>query len=165
MATRLANVKERRTHAGTLAFLVLVPLADVVAALLAYLYGATAGAWLVTSLAWCAVNLVAFLHSDLTATIFFILLILCGLTVLLAKKGDNKAAGCLLSPLLIGLWLLLHFVFHVLGNSFVPNVDRFLFAFPNPRSFFTQLYPLGGLAWLVLHLLLHIDDDTPAATW
>ena len=164
MATHLANAKERHTHAGTLAFLVLVPLADVVAALLAYLYGATAGAWLATLLVWCAVSLVAYLHADLTATIFIILLIPCGLTVLLAKKVDNKAAGCLLSLPLIGLWLLLHFAFHVEGNSFIPNVDRFLFAFPNPRSFFTQLYPLGGLAWLALHLLLHIGDDTHATT-
>ena len=164
MTTHLANVKERRQHAGTLAFLVLVPLADVVAALLAYLYGATAGAWLVTFLVWCAVSLVAHLHYDLTATIFLILLIPFGLTVLVAEKADNKAAGCLLGLVLVGLWSVLHFLFHLQGISFVPNVDRFLFAFPNPRSFFTQLNPLGGLAWLVLHLLLHIGDDTPAAT-
>jgi hypothetical protein len=163
MATHRANTKERGPHAGTLAFLVLVPLADVIAALLASFYGATAGAWLVTFLAWCMVGLVAHLHSDLTATIFLILLIPFGLTVLLAEKGDNKAAGCLLSLPLVGLWLLLHFLFHIQGNSFIPNVDRFLFAFPNLRSFFTQLYPLGGLTWLVLHLLLHIGNDTPAA--
>ena len=163
MATHLANTKERGFHAGTLAFLVLVPLADVVAALLAYFYGATVGAWLVTVVAWCAVSLAAHLHYDLTATIFVILLIPCGLVVLFAKKGDDKGAGCLLSLPLIGLWLLLHFVFHVQGNSFTPNLDRFTFAFPNPRSFFTQLYPLGGLAWLALHLLLHIGNDTPAA--
>src|SRR5271157_3167133 len=161
MATHLANVKERRTHGGTLAFLVLVPLVDVIAALLAYLYGATAGAWLVTFLAWCAVSLVAHLHSDLTATIFLILLIPFGLVVLLAKKADNKAAAFLLGLVLVCLWSLLHFLFHIQGNSFVPNVDRFLFAFPNPRSFFTQLYPLVGLLWLAIHLLLHREGDTP----
>ena len=162
MATRLANVKERRTHAGTLAFLVLVPLTDVAAALLAYVYGATIGALLETFLAWCAVSGGAHQHYDLTATIFAILLIPFGLVVLFAEKDEDKGAGCLVSLVLIGLWLLLHFVFHVQGDSFVPDLDRFRFPFPNPRTFFSQLYPLGGLAWLILHLLLH-SDFAPAA--
>ena len=162
MATHLANAKQRRRHAGTLAFVVLVGLADIAAGVLAYLYGSTIGAWLLTFVLWCVVSLGAHLHYDLTATIFLIPLILLALMVMLAKKADNKATAFLLCLPLIGLWLLLHFVFHLQGISFVPNLDRFTFALTGLQPFLAHPNPLTGLAWLTIHLLLHLGNDEPA---
>ena len=143
MATRLANVKRRRTHAGALAFLVLVGFSDAVAGILAYLYGATAGAWLVTFLAWCLLSLAAHLHHDLTATIFLILLIPFALTVVFAKKADNKAAGCLVGLVLVGLWSLLH-----LALLLLVMLKHVLFAFIT--MLLSMHFSIKELYWLQL---------------
>ncbi|HEY6406158.1 MAG TPA: hypothetical protein VIY29_01700 [Ktedonobacteraceae bacterium] len=163
MATRLANVKQRRRHAGALAFFALVGLSDVGAFVLAYLFGSTIGAWLLTFFWWGVVSLGAYLHDDLTATIFLLLLIPLTLMAVFAMKSANKAAAFLLSLLLVGLWLLLHFVFHAQGiTPFIPNLDRFVFAPTGLQPCLAQPNPLFGLAWLAIHLLVHLGNNEPA---
>jgi hypothetical protein len=161
MATRLAHAKQRRRHAGTLAFFVLVLAADIGACVLAYLYGATIGAWLLKVALWAIVNPVASLHYDLTTVIFLLLLIPVGLAalVLFAGEGKDQLAGGLLLLILVGLWCLLHFGFHVQGISFVPNLDRFTFAVTDPQPYLAAPNMWTGLVWLAVHLLLHGGSD------
>ena len=166
MATHIAYAKQRRRHAGTLAFVVLVLAADIGASILAYLFGSTLGAWLLKVVQWALVNGIASLHHDLTTVIFLLLLIPVGFAALalFAGEGKDQAAGGLLLLLLIGLWAVLHFGFHVQGISFVPDLDRFTFAITGPQPFLAAPNVITGLLWLAFHLLLHLGDEpTPVA--
>jgi hypothetical protein len=164
MATRLAHAKQRHRHAGTLAFFILVLAADLGACVLAYLFGATIGAWLLKVALWAIVNPVAYLHHDLTAVIFLLLLIPFGLAILILLAGEVKEqlTGCLLGLVLVGLWCLLHFGFHVQGISFVPDLDRFTFAITGPQPYLAAPNVITGLLWLGIHLLLHLGNDEAA---
>ncbi len=150
---------DRGPHAGALAFFILIPVADLVGAILTYLYGASIGAWLLTVFWWAVVGIGDWLqHHFLTilAICFFLLFMWIAFKV---KSFENKVLAVLLALVVAGLWCLLHLLFKIEWNtpllSALPDFHQYTFSFPAIGLFFAQPNWAMGVVWVIVYAFLH----------
>ena len=121
---------KRRRHAGTLAFFTLVPVADLVGAVLTYLYGASVGL-AVDSRQVAAVSTGDFLQHDvLTILVLIFILIFLGIAVGV-KEAENKAIAIGLTLFITAIWGILRLGFKLQWDTpllaHFPNLHQFAF--------------------------------------
>ncbi len=149
----MVTVRKRRRHAGTLAFVFFVLAADIVAAFMSFLYGATVGAWAIYFFPWLGRSVLTYFHGDLVSLLFILCLLL---TVSIASLFRSLVGGCSATLALLLLWIVIRFAFHVqLTAPFLP-------AFKPEHTPAFQYYlahrnTLLGWIWVAIYLVLHIS--------
>lgn len=150
---------DRGPHAGTLAFFVLVPIADLVGAALTVFYGSTIGTWLLTVAWWVIVGTGDWLqHSFLTIlAICFVVILIC--IALRVRDFENKVIAVLVALVVAGVWAVLRLVFKIEWQtpllSALPDLHQFTFSFPAIGLFFARpSWAIGGI-WVVVYAFLH----------
>jgi hypothetical protein len=150
---------DRGQHAGTLAFFVLVPLADLVGAALTYLYGTTIGTWLFSVVWWAIVGIGDGLQHHFLEIIAILIFGLLMWVAFKVKSLENKVIAVLLSFVVVGVWCLLHLLFKIEWNtpllSALPDLHQFTFNFPDIRLFFAQPNWGMGVIWVMVYPFLH----------
>jgi hypothetical protein len=150
---------DRDPHAGTLAFFVLMPLADLAGAALTFLYGASVGAWLLTIIKWALMHMGDFLQHGFLTILAIIFALICLIIALAAEEIANKVIAVCLALAIAGIWCILRLGFKIEWNtpllSALPNLHQFVTNFPTPALFLALPNWITGAVWLAVYALMH----------
>jgi len=155
----MIRIKRRRQHTGTLAFVSVVLVADILGAYLTFLYGATIIAWFFAFLLWIGEVVLHYIHNDLLSILLLPAIIIA---MLLGSLLESKrVAGFALLGVIL-FWGITRLLLGLrVTTPFVPIIQ--VGRFPDVLSTLTHHNLLFGGLWLAAYLLLHLITRDPDA--